>query len=230
MMIKGRMGANSMDEDEDVNHALFCFLCSPESALVFLEGANFLALGGLGPVVDGYCVIAAKSHAKSMADVGPDLCQERNEFVARVRNRLTELYGSCLITEHGRMVLCADGEHDGHCFHAHFLVFPGVADIAELARSYFMNSEKFDNLEAALAYGSTCTEYFLTSPDSETFSVFSVPLNAPRQLARYLVAWKSESPELADWRVWPQRDRALAIAESLRAKFMLDDHADSSKN
>jgi len=210
---------------EDDLGADFCFLCSPERALIFLETENFLALAGLGPVVDGYSVIAAKSHTKSMADVPSNLASERNAFIAKVRTRLTELYGDCLITEHGRMVLCANGEHDHHCFHAHFLVFPGAADIAAIAETYFAHSQKFDNLEAALEYGATREEYFLVSPDPRTFIVFSTPLNAPRQLARFLVAWKSENTQLADWRSWPQRDRALAIAISLRDTFALDEHA-----
>jgi diadenosine tetraphosphate (Ap4A) HIT family hydrolase len=59
-----------------------CFICSPSPELVFLESKNFYALAGLGPVVDGYCIIAAKSHVKSMADVPAALLDERSAFVS----------------------------------------------------------------------------------------------------------------------------------------------------
>src|ERR1700727_2523941 len=94
-----------------------CFLCLPSPELLFLESENFYALAGLGPVVDGYCVIAAKSHVKSMADVPAVLSDERDAFVTLVRNKLIAMHGTCLITEHGRMTVCA-AEHDYHCFHA----------------------------------------------------------------------------------------------------------------
>src|ERR1041385_4497204 len=195
-----------------------CFVCSPSPELVFLESRNFYALAGLGPIVDGYCVIAAKSHVKSMADVPPSMMAERGDFLTSVRTKLMAMYGRCLITEHGRMTVCST-EHDHHCFHAHFLVFPGAADISELANSYFSKSREFGSLEECLADGALGPEYFLISSNPSSFLTYSTPLNAPRQLARYLVAWNTGNTHLADWKNWPQRDRAKDIAENLRSAF-----------
>jgi hypothetical protein len=75
------------------------------------------------------------------------------------------MYGTCLITEHGRMAVCATDEHDHHCFHAHFLVFPGTGDISPLASSYFAKAVEFSTLETALASAALHPEYLLTSPD-----------------------------------------------------------------
>jgi diadenosine tetraphosphate (Ap4A) HIT family hydrolase len=195
----------------------FCFLCEPSTELVFLESQNFYALAGLGPVVDGYSVIAAKAHSMSMADIPPALSADRDAFLADVRTRLVGQYGSCLITEHGRMAVCAAGEHDHHCFHAHFLAFPGTEDVSDLASSYFANSAEFSTLEAAFAEAVLHPEYLLISPNPNRFYILSTPLNAPRQLARHLVSWKSGNPHLADWKTWPQRERAILIAQTLRA-------------
>jgi diadenosine tetraphosphate (Ap4A) HIT family hydrolase len=80
-----------------------CFLCSPAPDLVFLESENFYALAGLGPVVDGYCVVAAKAHFRSMADIPEALHGERGGFLTVLRSKLSARYGACLITEHGRV-------------------------------------------------------------------------------------------------------------------------------
>jgi diadenosine tetraphosphate (Ap4A) HIT family hydrolase len=216
--------AREQSASEEGRH---CFLCSPSAELVFLESENFYALAGLGPVVDGYCVVAAKSHVKSMADVPLGQAGERDAFITLVRNRLIAMYGTCLITEHGRMTVCAD-EHDHHCFHAHFLVFPGTEDVSALADSYFSTSQAFTNLETSLAHGALHAEYLLISPSPTRFSIYSTPLNAPRQLARHLVAWKTGNGHLADWKTWPQRDRAIFIAETLRSAFASEDNGNRS--
>jgi hypothetical protein len=158
-----------------------------------------------------------------MADIAPDLRTERDSFLATIRTRLSAMYGKCLVTEHGRMAVCADDEHDHHCFHAHFLVFPGTEDVSALAGSYFGKTAEFATLETALASAAQHPEYLLTSPDPSRLAVHSTPLNVPRQLARFLVAWKNGDPHLADWKAWPQRQRAISIANALRAAFVAED-------
>jgi diadenosine tetraphosphate (Ap4A) HIT family hydrolase len=193
-----------------------CFLCDPPSDLVFRETEHFIALAGLGPVVDGYCVVAAKAHTRSMADIPRSLKLQRSSFVNSLRQELTAKFGSCLITEHGRMAVCSSGEHDHHCFHAHFLFFPGAPDIAQNAASYFLTVRDFDNLEEALQAGSQLDEYLLVSPSMDQYSIFATPLHAPRQLARLLVAFRIGNLELADWKLHPNRETSVRIANTLR--------------
>ncbi|WP_148667171.1 hypothetical protein [Bradyrhizobium amphicarpaeae] len=121
------------------------------------------------------------------------------------------------------MAVCAAGEHDHHCFHAHFLVFPGSEDVSSLASSYFANTAEFSTLDGALAFAALHPEYLLTSPSSSRLFIHSTPLNAPRQLARFLVAWKNGNAHLADWKAWPQRERAISIANTLRTAFVSED-------
>src|SRR5438046_6805643 len=62
-----------------------CFLCEPSRDLVFFACDDFFALAGLGPVVDGYSVLAAKTHLKSMADMPSQLAQKRDAVVQVLR-------------------------------------------------------------------------------------------------------------------------------------------------
>jgi hypothetical protein len=154
-----------------------------------------------------------------MADVPLSIRAEQNRFLTLVRAELESKHGSCLVTEHGRMAVCVDYEHDPHCFHAHFLVFPGVSDISDLAESYFSSFEGFDDLESALKYAATLDEYLFVSPKNDKFNIFAGPLNVPRQLARYLVGWRTGASHLSDWRAFPELEQAKSMAQGLRAIF-----------
>jgi diadenosine tetraphosphate (Ap4A) HIT family hydrolase len=199
-----------------------CFLCELPSDLVISETQHFAVLAGLGPIVNGYCLLAAKTHTRSMADVPQDLRSERSQFLLTLRSSLIKLFGSCLVTEHGRMAVCSDDiEHDSHCFHAHFLLFPGAPDIIHTAATYFLNNRSFGEIDDALAYAATFDEYFLASSSKDEHFVFSGPLNMPRQLARILVAAKLGRLDTADWKVSPRREEAIQIAAELRSGLSL---------
>jgi len=193
-----------------------CFLCALPVDLVIFKDKNFVWLAGLGPLVDGYSLLAVRQHIRSMADIPTELVSERDALVGRVHQTLSERYGRCLITEHGRMVVCNDGDVDPHCYHGHFLLFPGVHDISSAAESYFGRCSHFDSLSAAMAHAATCDEYVLISPNPEQFNVFSVPLNIPRQFTRVLVAASIGKLTQAHWMDYPERERALAIASDLK--------------
>jgi diadenosine tetraphosphate (Ap4A) HIT family hydrolase len=196
-----------------------CFLCAPAGDLVIFEDEEFVCLAGLGPLVEGYSLVAVRSHTKSMADVPAALAAERNALLSRVRQQLSEKYGRCLVTEHGRMVVCEDINLDAHCYHGHFLLFPGVRDISTVASSYFGKRQTFNDLDGAMAHAVTCDEYVLISPDPDRFNIFSVPLNIPRQFTRTLVAASIGKMAKAHWADHPERGRAQTIARDLRPLF-----------
>lgn len=197
-----------------------CFLCDLPTDLIIFETSNFVALAGLGPIVDGYCLLASKMHTRSMADVPDQLRAERSQALLRLRSFLTDQYGSCRVTEHGRMAVCTDDtEHDHHCFHAHFLLFPGAPDITSVSSSYFRQSKHFGDIEEALTYAASFDEYFLSSESGDRHTLFAGPLNMPRQLARILVASQLGRLNIADWKQAPRRDDALRIAHSLRSRL-----------
>src|SRR5689334_15782005 len=107
-----------------------CFLCAPAADLMYASNGRAFALCGLGPIVPGYSLVATKQHTASAADAVAD-STELPKFAEQIRGLLASRYGNCLITEHGRVPVCFDpsGTSDPHCYHAHFLLFPGVPEI-----------------------------------------------------------------------------------------------------
>jgi hypothetical protein len=193
-----------------------CFLCTPDASLVYTGNDSAFALCGLGPIVSGYSVVGARAHVRSCADAAvatPELIA----LTKWVRQNLAERYQSCLLTEHGRLPVCVKPTvADRHCLHAHFLLFPGVPDIAEEARGYFAEVQVTPTLEQALAIARAHEEYFLLSPRTDSFYVMTRPGRLIRQFARLLVAEAVGQPERANWARYPDRERAEATAAELR--------------
>jgi hypothetical protein len=104
-------GSTMPQEDEGIGAAAperACFLCDPAADLVFFEHGDFFALAGLGPVVEGYALFGTRAHIKSMADVPCTMRRERDTSIGWLRDQLSRKFGRCLVTEHGRMAVCAD--------------------------------------------------------------------------------------------------------------------------
>lgn len=198
-----------------------CFLCSPDEDLVYWSDGTGLAMCGLGPIVRGYSIVATKRHIHSAADVAADQMPEFLAFASDVRARLANYYGQCLLTEHGRVSLCVDvsGGTEPHCFHAHFLMFPGAPAVEAKARPYFARVEHASSLEEALNMARTHHEYFLLSPEPERFMVMTRPGKMIRQFARLLVAESLGRSELANWRRYSLYQEASAVAIELRGLF-----------
>ena len=185
-----------------------------------MHAVHAVALCGLGPVVDGYSVVATTDHVASAADesrAGSSFAS----FASSVREKLVARFGSCLMTEHGRLPVCVDpsGTTDPHCFHAHFLMFPGITFPDESLTAYFLSQERADSLDKALSLAREHEEYFLFSQDAQHFSVFVRPARIVRQFARLLVADAIGKPELANWRLYPRREDAVRSATALREMF-----------
>jgi hypothetical protein len=195
-----------------------CFLCNPDSELVSWQERDFFVLAGLGPVVDGFCLMGTDVHVASMADVDRAGEAARDSTLTAIRAVLSARFGKCLVTEHGRVPVCRDdgNQHSAHCFHAHFLLFPGAADISLAAQSYYGERRAFGSTREALGYAGSAENYLYISPSDREHIVLTHPLNAPRQLARTLVALASGQGNLADWQMTPDRRRTVAIARELR--------------
>jgi hypothetical protein len=193
-----------------------CFLCGPDQSLVYAGLTSTVALCGLGPIVDGYTVLATRGHLRSCADAVL-VNDELSGFTQDVRLALIGRYGSCVMTEHGRLPVCArpTGAEE-HCFHAHFLLFPAVQSIVDSSRVHFEESTTTSTLMDALEIARERPEYFLVSPTPHEFVVMCRPRNVMRQFARYMVAEAIGKPERADWVQYPERARAERDAAELR--------------
>jgi hypothetical protein len=197
---------------------VMCFLCNPPRDLVYAEAAEAFALAGLGPLVPGYSVAAARSHIRSIADIADP--RQFFAFLKTLRRSLTQQYGDCLVTEHGRLPAClgSGGATEPHCYHAHVLIFPGAPSVEALAVQHFEEVLLFDTMEEAiLAARRNAFEYFLLSSAPDRFLLMLRPRFAVRQLGRVLVATALDTPDTFDWQQFPRRDDAQQFAATLRS-------------
>lgn len=199
-----------------------CFLCRPDESLVFDRSQEGVALCGLGPIVNGYTVVGTSVHVKSAADAVTAGMDGFLEFAESVRAFLTHRYGSCLMTEHGRVPVCTSVRraHEAHCFHSHFLLFPGCGDVTADALAYCELVTSASNLKEALRCADQLPEYFMVSPSPGTCCVLRGRGLVPRQFARYLVASNLGLPELADWRLEPNYSVASDTASVFRRQIL----------
>jgi diadenosine tetraphosphate (Ap4A) HIT family hydrolase len=200
-----------------------CFLCKPSPSLVYVRCDAGFGLCGLGPLVDGYTVVGSKSHFRSVADLPLDELAPFSRFATNLRNKLSSKFGSCLISEHGRLPVCdyVAGRTESHCYHAHFLMFPCAPRVEDTAARHFDSVHKFSTLENALAMARQSHEYLLLSPVPSDFYVMIGCNDLPRQFARTLVASSIDRPEQADWKAFPCEDDATRIAAELRADLAI---------
>jgi hypothetical protein len=197
-------------------------LCSPDPELVYAEVAEAFALAGLGPITEGYSVVATRQHIASAADA-IQVTSGLVEFAESVRSELAKRAGSCLLTEHGRLPVCVDisGTSDSHCYHAHFLLFPGAPDITPLAASYFRTAEQSNGVQSALELAAPYSDYLLVSPNAHSATVMTRPGRIIRQFARVLVADSLGRANQANWRKHPNKESAIETAASLRKVFRI---------
>ena len=198
-----------------------CFLCAPDPKLLVASHSSVFSMVGLGPITDRYFIVATTSHSPSFADAVKTSPRTINHLL-QSRTDLSLANQPLLFTEHGRVPVCRDDDdqHEPHCFHAHMLAFEldntRILDIA----TYFRRSAEFSTLAAALSYSATQEQYFLYSPDSLLYVIYSEPLNVPRQFFRLLVARAHREPAHADWRNYPRPNEATAMAERERHRFV----------
>ena len=107
----------SLAEDQ-ISHR---FLCEPAQRWVYAESQSYFAMLGLGPIQEGYSIIAAREHTRGMFDASASERAELIAFTQHVRELLAPYYGEALVTEHGRVAPCVEARtrsYEPHCLHA----------------------------------------------------------------------------------------------------------------
>ena len=211
-------GSHSMKNLNEPQRAGNCFLCSPDEALVYARTEAGTALCGLGPIVKDYSVVGTSLHVRSAADALTSGIDVFLSFAEEIRAFLIARHGSCLLTEHGRVPVCAglSGAHESHCFHAHFLFFPSSPDVMDEVAKQCQLLSTSNSLTDALVLASDLPDYFLISPNPHDYRVFRSLGRLPRQFARHMVASELGFPELADWRLHASYSNAKRTAAVLR--------------
>jgi len=194
-----------------------CFLCDPDPGLVYLRQGNFYAMLGLGPLSEGYSLIATHEHVPSMLDLDRKGAGELVEFTRLVRARQAlHGYEAGAITEHGRVATCVHAitdAHEPHCLHAHRLLFPGEPAVD--LRLIVSHVQSYSNSLAAFDGFNWPGQYLYSEAADGSCSLARAPRRLPRQLLRRLVAHRLGLDEAADWRTNP----GLALVEAGRQRL-----------
>ena len=170
---------------------------------------------GLGPVVEGYSLLATTSHTKSMLDLSEADVEELINFTQLTRNLLSTHYGDSIITEHGRVAPCVDSNRDGqqpHCFHSHRLIFPTSADLTEAMNHYCLEVHEYSNFRDGWRQFSWTGEYLYFERVDGSCLIAAAPMRTVRQFFRHKVAELMGHPELGNWTEYPQ----LKVVDSAR--------------
>jgi diadenosine tetraphosphate (Ap4A) HIT family hydrolase len=202
-----------------------CFFCDPDRNRILYSSDHFYAILGLGPIIEGYVLLVAKQHIRSMLDLPVEMRQTYESEKNYLRRIVTQAYGPPIITEHGRIQACfAEDEeaHDNHCFHAHQLFFPITADLRALSKEgpftkIFEGASLFDLNTSDLED----EEYLLFEDALGIVTVHTVRGKCPRQFMRYLVARSIGKPELSNWATYPGWDK-ITRAKSHYQNFIVD--------
>lgn len=194
-----------------------CFLCDPEPEYTWANSEHFRAILGIGPVGEGFSLIAAREHESSMLDLAGDQVDDLIAFTDLVRKRLDALYGSTVVAEHGRIAPCVEPgvrKHEPHCLHAHRLVFTGASRIDLAAAAPKMELCRFADFETARDYYEDKGQYLYVE-DEDGVQVGRIDGPLPRQFLRAIVALEQGRPQLADWRKQPGFDQIEAAQQAL---------------
>lgn len=188
-----------MPETEDE-----CFLCNPDTNLIYLSDGRFQAMLGIGPIVEGYTVLFSIDHVRSMFDLPSEQIEQFLSFRLQVIKKLTRLYGELIITEHGRVPNCDfyDLKREPHCYHAHQLLFPIQIDLKPDLYSAFRDKiMRYGSFAEAYKSCYSANEYAYYEEINGT-SYVAQDAKYPRQYFRMLVADKIGHLERVDWHNW----------------------------
>lgn len=195
-----------------------CFLCRPDRDLVYAQSESFTARLGLGAIVEGFTILATRDHVPSMFDLDAGKLEEFLDFSERVRCRISNLWAPAVVTEHGRIGLCGSDrprKHEGHCFHAHQLLFPGMGGlVSALDASAFEPIVANSFLEARQSAGHLREYLYCEEPDGVVL-VGHAPARLRRQFFRSAAASQVGHPEFSDWRLHPRLDIIDAARRTL---------------
>ena len=173
---------------------------------MFARSEQFFAMLGLGPLGEGYSLIATTTHVPSMLDLDPAEVRALGDFVRTVRAMLEPCFGAAAMTEHGRVAACVAqiaATYEPHCLHAHRLVFPGTerVDLHDVPAQLVV--QEFASFDAVYRGFSPPAQYLYTEAVDGSCQVAGYPGRMPRQIMRRLVAAERGELDRADWRACP---------------------------
>jgi len=204
--------------EDQLNESLTCccFFCYPDAERLVFQTRNFYALLGLGPIAEGYTILASKEHYRCCHEIPKELWEEMLACISFLRDLLGETYGVPIIYEHGRAGGCFVREGDfKHCFHAHLNLLPCTIlpdfqpqDNAERHVVW----TRVESLQAFLSSGESNPYLLLNSAAHGWFAAW---LSDPRQLQpQYLRRVIASHMQVGNAWNWFENPNAPAVARA----------------
>lgn len=201
-----------------------CFLCHPSSKLLVAIDTYAFALSGLGPLSDGYTIIATTDHLIDLKSCPPEHVNSFVNLTLKVRSALALEFGGCVITEHGNLPVCnVTSSLFSHCHHPHLLLTPtSKSPLAQFEEYFSVKGTLYSNLTDALYFGSTLRHYIMVSPSSEEYHIFDASNGVPRQFNRMILAEQMGVADIASWKMVP--NFPAAVQNAILVKELIKKH------
>jgi diadenosine tetraphosphate (Ap4A) HIT family hydrolase len=160
-----------------------------------LETELFRVFPSLGQISEGHILIIPVDHVSALADLAYDELRHLEGLMLRVRSALRDIYGECILFEHG-----IRGNESGGCGidHAHMHAVPALAKgVLQILERQFGGTkiESFEHVRQYVPEGSSYLFFETPSGARYTFAV----RNLPSQYMRKLVT-QSIGKTKWDWR------------------------------
>ncbi|MBM4401612.1 MAG: hypothetical protein FJ045_06645 [Crenarchaeota archaeon] len=124
-----------------------------------------------------------------------------------------------IFTEHGRVPACdfldASGR-EGHCFHAHRLIFPLAVDLTDSFTRHGLKFFQFSSYLDAVASFSWEGEYLYFEKVDGSCLIAPAKSRLVRQFFRFEVAEKTGHPEYSNWKLYPRVETIFIAAKKLK--------------
>lgn len=210
-----------------------CLFCEPEAHdqanQVLLRSDNFFLFAGIGPMIEGYIIIAPHRcdrpdmPFRSFSDIPPDLLDEVVFLRALVSKFYRDFYNqeASMHFEHGRTGVCYPRSDDTkHCYHAHLCCYPCSFPLWE----DFMNELEVKKIEGLIGLKEAVGDnpYLLiqssfidrnAKPDQvkreqwvSNVTIIGPSIQIPSQYLRRLLAARLGNVPTWDWVLLPQME------------------------
>lgn len=192
----------------------------PEHVILF-ESDNFYVKPALGHFVEGYSLVIAKDHVRTMAELNPEESNELSGVVKEIAKRLHLLYGarSCVF-EHGA---ACPGNRAGSCIdHAHMHVLPVCCDITE--QLSVLPNRRISDVHNLMEVVARSESYIYYESPAGSRTVYTCDRRVPSQFMRRLICERLSNERSWDWRVSPYPDEMDRFVRQWQIRFGGDRH------
>ena len=196
-----------------------CRFCDPpDKSRILLETEHFYVMLSLGPITEGYLLINSKFHYDCCGSFTGIVASEFDRVIAVVQNIQLQVYGQCILYEHGRAGSCLQfSQPSNHCFHAHMHCVPVSVNINNLIANtqYPVYAESFEDFRKI--YQQSKNPYLFVC--DEEMKIHFIKSDIRKQYLRYLVSSQLGKEELWDWSTYQRWEVISAAQQKLKPYF-----------